>query len=215
MTLARRKAKWRAPPEEIEEHDLLTGEEMKLLQSVAATLNYLAKDKLGLLNSVEELMREMASPRAKDLIALKREDRYTFTYLRKACRYLWTPSDSNIEVASQTLPDVLRRRKSTVGGVVLWSGQFVKAWAKTKAKGVRALSSGESELVAIVRAATESLGLQSILSDFDLCSHVAIKSDATAAIGTVHRLGFGKVRHFAVGELRFSITFVRRKFESP
>ena len=31
--------------------------------------------------------------------------------------------------------------------------------------------------------------------------HVAIRSDATAAIGMVHRLGLGKVRHLAVGDL--------------
>ena len=46
-------------------------------------------------------------------------------------------------------------------------------------------------------AATEGMGLQSILNDFCLCGHVAIKSDATAAIGMVHRLGLGKVRHLA------------------
>ena len=38
------------------------------------------------------------------------------------------------------------------------------------------------------RAATEGMGLQSILSDFDLCGHVATKSDAIAAIGMEHRL---------------------------
>ena len=67
--------------------------------------------------------------------------------------------------------------------------------------GVLALSSGESELAAVVRPATEGFGLQSILSDFDLCGHVAIKSAVTAAIGMVHRLGLGKVRHLAVGDL--------------
>ena len=46
----------------------------------------------------------------------------------------------------------------------MWSGQFVKAWSKTM--GVLALSSGESELVAVVRCATEGMGLQSILNDF-------------------------------------------------
>ena len=81
----------------------------------------------------------------------------------------------------------------------MWSGQFVKAWSKTK--GVLALSSGESELAAVVRSATEGMGLQSILNEFGLCGHVAIKSDATAAIGMVHRLGLGKVRHLAVGDL--------------
>ena len=67
--------------------------------------------------------------------------------------------------------------------------------------GVLTLSSGESELAAVVRAATEGMGLQSILNDFCLCGHVAIKSDATAAIEMVHRLGLGKVRHLAVGDL--------------
>ena len=38
-------------------------------------------------------------------------------------------------------------RKSTVGGVAMWSGQFVKAWSKM---GVLALSGGESELAAVV-----------------------------------------------------------------
>ena len=75
----------------------------------------------------------------------------------------------------------------------------MKAWSKTM--GVLALSSGESELAAVVRAATEGMGLQSILNDFRLRGHVAIKSDAIAAIGMVHRLGLGKVRHLAVGDL--------------
>ena len=46
----------------------------------------------------------------------------------------------------------------------MWSGEFVKAWSKTM--GVLALSSGESGLAAVVRAATEGMTLQSILNDF-------------------------------------------------
>ena len=65
--------------------------------------------------------------------------------------------------------------------------------------GVLALSSGESELAAVVRAATEGVGLQLFLNDFCLCGHVAIRSDA--AIGMVHRLGLGKDRHLAVWDL--------------
>ena len=117
-----------------------------------------------------------------------------------ACRYPWTALDSNIEVFGHAnFAGCISTRKSTVGGVPLWSGQFVKAWSKTL--GIMALSSGASEVAAVVRAATEGMGLQSILSDFDLCGHVAIKSDATAAIGMAHRIGLGKVRHLAVGDL--------------
>ena len=42
----RRTAKWHDPPEEVREEDeLLTGEELKLFQSVAARFNFLAMDR--------------------------------------------------------------------------------------------------------------------------------------------------------------------------
>ena len=193
----RRTTKWHDPLEEVreEDDDLLTGEELNLFQVVAARFNFFAMDRPDLLYSVKELMRKMAfttyaghhcSPRTQDITALKRVARYTIKYPRMTCRYPWTQLDNNIEVFG-------------VGGVAMWIGQFVKAWSKTM--GVLALNSSESELAAVVRAATEGLGLQSILSDFVLCGHVAIKSDATAAIGMVHRLGLGTVRHLAVGDL--------------
>ena len=55
-----RTAKWREPPEEIKEEDLLTGEELKLFQSAAARFNFFAMDRLDLLYAVKELMRKMA-----------------------------------------------------------------------------------------------------------------------------------------------------------
>ena len=55
----RRTAKWHDRPEETkEEDDLQTGEELKLLQSVAARLNFLAMDRPDLLYSVKELNRK-------------------------------------------------------------------------------------------------------------------------------------------------------------
>ena len=95
----RRTAKWHDPREEVrEEDDLLTGEELKLLQGVAARFNFLAVDKPDLLYPVKELMRKMASPRTRDLTALKRVARYTIKYPRMTCRYPWTQLDNNIEV---------------------------------------------------------------------------------------------------------------------
>ena len=59
-----RTAKWHDLPGEFrEEKDLVTGDELKLFQSVAARFNFLAKDRPDLLYSVKELMRRMASPR--------------------------------------------------------------------------------------------------------------------------------------------------------
>ena len=54
-----------------EEDDLLTGEELKLFQGVAARFNFLAVDRLDLLYSVKELMRQMASSCTQDLTALR------------------------------------------------------------------------------------------------------------------------------------------------
>ena len=97
----RRTVKWRDPPEEIDEEEEdgpLTGEELKLFQSEAARFNFLALDRPDLLYSVNELMRKMASPRAGDLIHLKRAARYTIKFPRMACRYPWTALDRNVEV---------------------------------------------------------------------------------------------------------------------
>ena len=112
------------------EDDLLIGEELKLFQSVAARFNFLAMDRPDLLYSVKELIRKMASPRAQDLIALKRVARYTIKYPRMACRYSWTPLDSNIEVfGDANFAGCHSTRTSTVGGIAMWSGQFVtKLW---------------------------------------------------------------------------------------
>ena len=120
----RKTAKWHNPPEEVsEEDDLLIGEELKLFQSVAARFNFLAMDRPDLLYSVKELMRKMASPRAQDIIALKRVARYTIKYPRMACRYPWTPLDSNIEVfGDANFAGCHSTKKSSVGGIVMWSG---------------------------------------------------------------------------------------------
>ena len=189
-------AKLHDPPEEVrEEDDLLTGEELKLFQSVAARFKVIAMDRPDLLQSAKELMRKMASPRPQDLTALKRVARYTIKHPRMTSQL-----NNNIAVfGDANFAGCHSTRKFTVGGVAMWSGQFVKAWSKTM--GVLVLSSGEAEWAAVVRAATEGMGLQSVLSDFALCGHVAIKSDATAAGGMVHRLGLGNFRHLAVGDL--------------
>ena len=66
---------------------------------------------------------------------------------------------------------------------------------------ILALSSGESELGALVKAGTEGLGVQSLLADFDIDIQVKLLSDSTAAIGMVRRLGLGRVRHLATADL--------------
>ena len=72
----------------------------------------------------------------------------------------------------------------------------------SKTQATIALSSGESELAAVVRGATEGFGMISVCSDFGFHNiRLSLRSDATAAIAIVHREGLGRVRHLATGDL--------------
>ena len=66
---------------------------------------------------------------------------------------------------------------------------MLKSWSKTQS--TIALSSGEAELAAVVKGATEGLGMQAIMKDFGIKVGLAMFSDATAAIGMVKREGIG------------------------
>ena len=75
----------------------------------------------------------------------------------------------------------------------------MKAWSKTIP--TLCLSTGEAELAAMVRGATEGEGLVSVLRDFGLEAKLHMESDASAAIGITQRQGLGKIRHLSVADL--------------
>ena len=61
-----------------------------------------------------------------------------------------------------------------------------------------AQSSGEAEYYAMVRAAAEALGLQSIMRDLGWQAGVRLWVDSSAAKSMSARIGLGKVRHMEV-----------------
>ena len=75
------------------------------------------------------------------------------------------------------------------------------SWSTNQA--VLALSSDEAEYYASAKAAIVALGIRSLAADLGIKfeSAIAIKSDASAAIGISSRLGIGKVRHTEVTQL--------------
>ena len=76
----------------------------------------------------------------------------------------------------------------------------VKHWSTTQH--TFALSSGESEYYALVKSASQAIGLQSMQSDVNVDSlGIEIKTDASAAIGITSRRGLGRVRHIEVAQL--------------
>ena len=99
----------------------------------------------------------------------------------------------------QTMQDAPPLDDPPLEGASCGGGKFLKGWSKTM--DILALSSGESELGALVRGGTEGLGMRSVLQDFKISVEVKILSDASAAIGMVRRLGLGRVRHLSVADL--------------
>ena len=75
-----------------------------------------------------------------------------------------------------------RTRKSTSGGVVRIGTQYIKSWSKNQS--VIALSSAGAELYAIIKTASETLGIMSLLWDGHMPMTAALLADASAALGS-------------------------------
>ena len=76
---------------------------------------------------------------------------------------------------------------------------LLKGWSKTQT--LVALSSGESELYATLKAASEGLGLLSVAKDLGIWLSGEVWADASAALGIIKRRGLGKTRHIDTGLL--------------
>ena len=179
---------------------LLSGQRLHQYQSLAACLNYFALDRLDLMYPVKELMRKLAKPDEDDWQKLKRVGRYLLTTPRLVMQFPWQALSDTITVYTDAdHAGCLRTRKSTSGGVVVWGAAVLKAWSRTQT--LIALSSGESELAAVTKAAAEGAGVQSVLADFGVRVKLELHSDATAAICICKRQGLGRVRHLATADL--------------
>ena len=71
-------------------------------------------------------------------------------------------------------------------------GHTLKSWSSNQA--VLALSSGEAEYYGIVKAASVAMVIRALAADMgmEFEKPIAIKSDASAAIGISNRIGIGK-----------------------
>ena len=133
------------------EDEKLDPEAKATYQSVVAKLNYYALDRTDLQFPVKEVMRYMSAPSVQDLTRLKRVLGHVQGRRRGIHTVPYAP------LGGYT-------RKSTSGGSIMWESGLMKTWSKTQS--TIALSSGEAELGAVVKGATEALGMQSVLKDF-------------------------------------------------
>ena len=79
--------------------------------------------------------------------------------------------------------------------------RFIKSWSTNQS--VIDPSSSEAEYYELVKAASGSIGVKTIMKDMgvEMANPEVIKSAASAAIGIANRIGIGKVRHIEVSQI--------------
>ena len=79
------------------------------------------------------------------------------------------------------------------------NGTAIKTWSTMQP--TIALSSGEAEMTAFVKAASEGTGVQSLAREMCPELSLVVVVDSLAAVGMVNRSGVGRVRHLDVKDL--------------
>ena len=178
----------------------LPAEAASLYRAITARANYLAQDRSDIQFAVKELCRRMSDPDEACWARLKRLGRYLRGRSRAVTLFPWQATMATQDVYTDAnWAGCKPSRKSTSGGTLLLGSHCLKTWSKTQ--GTIAESSAESELLAIVRAASEAIGMVSLAADFGIELQTRIHVDASAALGILERRGVGRVRHLDVGAL--------------
>ena len=84
-----------------------------------------------------------------------------------------------------------RTRRSTSGGGIMMGDHLLTHWSRTQS--CVALSSGEAELNAMLKAASEGLCLKYLLEEIGESKMLHLRGDSSASHGTLQRLGSGSV----------------------
>ena len=143
----------------------------------------------------------MSAPTERDRRRVNRLGKYLGGKPRVIQEFKWQSSGQELKVFTDSdWAGCTKSRKSTSAGVIMSGSHTLKFWSKTQQ--TLALSSGEAELMALVKGSCEAIGAQSFMEDLGhRPEEIGIYCDATAAIGMVQRAGIGRTRHIDVGML--------------
>jgi hypothetical protein len=197
------------------EECLLPKAESTQFRAIAARANYLAADRSDIQYAVKEICKKMSNPVASDWRKLKRLAKYLVKHPRMVQRFdLQEPTDDVRVYSDSDWAGCRKTRKSTSGGAILIGNHCIRSWSKTQA--TLALSSAEAELIALVKATCEGIGMSSLLRDVGRGTRIQVFADASAALGIVSRKGIGKLRHLDTSmlwiqqkELRNAVEFLK------
>ena len=142
----------------------------------------------------------MIAPSVGHFKKLRRLARYLIGVPRVVWRFNWQmPFD---EISTYTDSDWAGCRvttKSTSRGAMMLGSHCLRTWSTTQ-KFVT-LSSAEAELMALVKASTEAIGMSQLGETWGMNLRAAIYVDSSAALAITQRRGCGKLRHVRIGNL--------------
>ena len=146
-------------------------------------------------------------------MALKRVARYLLEHPALRFEYRGGNASGELELcvfADSDWAGCKETRRSRSGGLAVLAGGPVKSWSNRQAS--PALSSGEAEYYAVVKAAAEALGLQALAADLGWQVKVQTRVDGSAAQAMASRLGLGRVRHMEVRYLWVQDAVNKKRF---
>ena len=174
--------------------EALTSTESSRYRSLVMRGCYLSLDRPDIAYACKELARAMSQPRQSDWHGLKRLGRY----LRGAQRLIWRYADQVEQEGFTMFTDsddagCVQTRKSTSAGALMHGAHLIKFYSSTQH--VLALSSGESEFYAGIKAGSTLLGAMSMALDLGEMKKGTLTFDATAAKAMLSRKGHGRAKH--------------------
>jgi len=166
-------------------------------RGVSARLNYLCQDRVDISYACKEAARKMSSPKTGDWHLLRRIARYLRAVPRLCQTFTWQDMPKRVDgYVDSDWAGCKTTCRSTSGGALMLGQHCIKGYSTTQA--TVALSSGEAELYAMTKGASQALGIISLAADFGIVLSGMIHCDAAAALGIVNRQGLGKLRHVNV-----------------
>ena len=115
-----------------------------------------------------------------------------------------------------TLTLILRvvvQRGEVSGGIAMVGAHCIRHCSTTQL--TISLSSCDAELHGIGMGFQHAMGLRSMYRDLGYDMKIAVRSDATAAIGIARRRGLGKLKHLDCEDLWIQSRIKSRMFKSP
>ena len=156
------------------------------------------------LSSVARIASQYVSePRQGTEIVVKRVIKYLQSYPRMP-NHINKKSDENqrcVEVMTDSdwVSDT-KTRRSCSGGLIRVGGNLIHHWSKTQQ--TVALSSGEAEMNASVKAISEGFGVTELLKEIGINDvRMIVCTDSSACKGMILRRGSGKVKHLTTKQL--------------